>query len=126
MRRDLDYLFEQWALWVRNGCNSRSGFASMLEMMMVTRCQFSGGGGAPNDALETSIEGAVALLSTSDETAAVVVRIEYGAWEIRGLDLNAPQITKAHALSLTLRQYRRKLTKARSFVTEYLKESRKK
>ena len=56
MRRDLDSLFELWALWVRNGCNARSGFASMLEMMMVTRCQFTGGGGAPNDSLETSIE----------------------------------------------------------------------
>ncbi|HGE7088428.1 TPA: hypothetical protein ACGB3K_005168 [Klebsiella aerogenes] len=125
MRRDLDYLFELWALWVRNGCNSRRGFASMLEMMMVTRCQFSGGGGAPNDSVETSIEGAVAALTLVDETAAVVVRIEYGAWEIRGLDINAPHIDKAHALSLSLRQYRRKLAKARSFVTEHLKESRK-
>lgn len=66
MRRDLDYLFELWALWVRNGCNARSGFASMLEMMMVTRCQFSGGGGAPNDSLETSIEGAVTALTLVD------------------------------------------------------------
>lgn len=97
----------------------------MLEMMMVTRCQFSGGGGAPNDSVETSIEGAVAALTLVDETAAVVVRIEYGAWEIRGLDINAPHIDKAHALSLSLRQYRRKLAKARSFVTEHLKESRK-
>lgn len=97
----------------------------MLEMMMVTRCQFSGGGGAPNDSVETSIEGAVAALTLVDETAAVVVRIEYGAWEIRGLDTNAPHIDKAHALSLSLRQYRRKLAKARSFVTEHLKESRK-
>lgn len=125
MRRDLDYLFELWALWVRNGCNARSGFASMLEMMMVTRCQFSGGGGAPNDSLETSIEGAVAALALVDETAAVVVRIEYGAWEIRGLDISAPHIDKAHALSLSLRQYRRKLAKARSFVTDHLKESRR-
>lgn len=125
MRRDLDYLFELWALWVRNGCNSRSGFASMLEMMMVTRCQFSGGGGTPNDSLETSVEGAIAALTKIDETAAIVVRIEYGAWEIRGLDISAPHIDKAHALSLTLRQYRRKLAKARSFVTDYLKESRK-
>ncbi|EIY9888895.1 hypothetical protein [Escherichia coli] len=114
MRRDLDSLFELWALWVRNGCNARSGFASMLEMMMVTRCQFTGGGGAPNDSLETSIEGAVTALTVVDETAALVVRIEYGAWEIRGLDINAPHIDKAHALSLSLRQYRRKLAKARA------------
>lgn len=125
MRRDLDYLFELWARWVRNGCNARSGFASMLEMMMVTRCQFSGGGGAPNDSLETSIEGAVTALTLVDETAALVVRIEYGAWEIRGLDTCAEQIDKAHALSISLRQYRRKLARARSFVTDYLKESRK-
>nr|WP_247751353.1 hypothetical protein [Citrobacter portucalensis] len=111
-------------MWVRNGCNARSGFASMLEMMMVTRCQFSGGGGAPNDSLETSIEGAVTALTLVDETAALVVRIEYGAWEIRGLDISAPHLDKAHALSLSLRQYRRKLAKARSFVTDYLKESR--
>ena len=63
--------------------------------MMVTRCQFTGGGGAPNDSLETSIEGAVTALTVVDETAALVVRIEYGAWEIRGLDINAPHIDKA-------------------------------
>lgn len=124
MRRDLDSLFELWALWVRNGCNARSGFASMLEMMMVTRCQFTGGGGAPNDSLETSIEGAMTALTVVDETAALVVRIEYGAWEIRGLDINAPHIDKAHALSLSLRQYRRKLAKARAYVVDYLKKRR--
>lgn len=44
----LERRLELWARWIVTGCNSsRGGFASMLEMMMVTRCQFSGGGGEP-------------------------------------------------------------------------------
>ncbi|SPW74383.1 Uncharacterised protein [Escherichia coli] len=124
MRRDLDSCLSYGRCGCAMAANARSGFASMLEMMMVTRCQFTGGGGAPNDSLETSIEGAVTALTVVDETAALVVRIEYGAWEIRGLDINAPHIDKAHALSLSLRQYRRKLAKARAYVVDYLKKRR--
>lgn len=123
-RRDLDYLFELWARWIHNGCNvRRGGFASMLEMMMATQCQFSGGGGGePKDEIEASVEAAVMALAQIDEDAALIVRIEYGAWVFKSLDGTATQLEKAHALSMTLVTYKRKLAKARSFVTDHMKE----
>ncbi|MFA9209481.1 MAG: hypothetical protein ACEQSN_15015 [Yersinia sp. (in: enterobacteria)] len=123
-RDDVDYLLELWARWIQNGCNEgRSGFASMLEMMMVTRCQFSGGGGgSPRDEIETGVEAAVMALTAEDAKAALILRIEYGAWEIRTLDCSSTQLEKAHALSLTLRTYKRKLAKSRSFVADFLEK----
>lgn len=119
-REDLDQLLELWARWVLNGKNSREGFSSMLEMMMVTRCQFSGGGGAPNDAIETSIEGAVALLTLQDRLSAKVLRIEFGVWVLCGRPTT--QLSKSIALGMPLITYRRKLEKARSFVAGYLEK----
>lgn len=116
--RELDSLLELWALWIHRGCNSRAGFASMLQMMMATRCQFSGAGGAPNDEIETRVEGGVALLTTRDKLAATVLRVEYGVYWIRSQPKT--QLDKAVALRLSLQQYRRRLDKARRFVGEYI------
>lgn len=116
--RELDTLLELWALWILRGCNSRAGFASMLQMMMATRCQFSGAGGAPNDEIETRVEGGVALLATRDELAALVLRVEYGVYTFK--DEARTQLDKAVKLRLSLNQYRRKLNKARQFVAKYI------
>lgn len=116
----LERRLELWARWIVNGCNGRSGFASMLEMMMTTRCQFNGGGGEPKDDIETGVEAAVMSLTAIDDSAAMVLRVEYGAWSYRCLDNAATQIDKAHALSLSLRTYKRRLAKARRHVAEYL------
>lgn len=119
-RRDLDQLLELWARWAIAGYSNGRGssFASVLEMMMVTRCQFSGGGGAPNDAVETSVEGVVALLKIQDELSARVLRIEYGVKRFRSNPQT--QLGKSAAMGITLIRYRRKLEKARRFVAEYL------
>lgn len=117
----LERRLELWARWIVTGCNSsRGGFASMLEMMMVTRCQFSGGGGEPRDEIETAVEAAVMSLTAGDESAALVLRVEYGAWAPKSLDGATTQLDKAHALGLSLRTYKRKLAKARKHVAEYL------
>lgn len=116
--RELDQLLELWALWIVRGCNSRQGFASMLQMMMATRCQHSGAGGAPNDEIETRVEGGVALLATRDELAALVLRVEYGVYTFK--DEARTQLDKAVKLRLSLNQYRRKLNKARQFVAKYI------
>jgi len=120
---DLDSLFDLWARWVLNGCNARGGFASMLQMMMATRCQFSGGGGEPNDSLETSIEGAVALLSTTDKNSATVLRVEYGVLTLVGEPKT--QLDKAAAMGINVKTYRRRLDKGRAFVADYLIERKK-
>lgn len=118
----LEQRLELWARWIVGGCNSRSGFASMLEMMMVTRCQFSGGG-EPKDQIEMEVEAAVMSLTNCDEKAARILRIEYGAiengaWAPKSLDKAHTQMDKAHALGLSLRTYKRKLAKARLYVAE--------
>lgn len=125
MRRpDLEDLLEMWARWIVNGCNQRGGFSSMLEMMMVTRCQFSGGGGPPSDYLEMSVEMAVTSLATQDKDAAYILRVEYGAVTHWSLGEATDQLTRAHALGTTLRTYQRKLKKAREFVRAYLKKDK--
>lgn len=117
----LERRLELWARWIVSGCNSsRGGFASMLEMMMITRCQFSGGGGEPRDDIEASVEAAVILLTAADRTAARILRVEYGAWAPKSLDGATTQLDKAHALGLSLRTYKRKLAKARKHVADYL------
>lgn len=117
----LEHRLELWARWIVNGCNSsRSGFASMLEMMTVTRCQFSGGGGEPQDEIETAVEAAVISLTIVDKSAARILRVEYGAWAPKSLDGATTQLDKAHALGLSLRTYKRKLAKARKYVADYL------
>lgn len=126
MRRpDLDELLEMWARWIVNGCNSHgSGFASMLEMMMVTRCQFNGGGGPPSDYLEVSVEAAVMSLTAVDPESATVIRVEYGAWTSKSLDGATTQLARAHAMGITLRSYERRLKKAREYVRAYLKRDK--
>lgn len=120
----LERRLELWARWIVTGCNSRSGFSSMLEMMMVTRCQFSGGGGEPRDDIETGVEAAVMSLTAVDKVAALILRVEYGAWAPKSLDGAPTQLDKAHALGLSLRTYKRKLAKARQHVANYLGISR--
>lgn len=124
--QNLERLLEMWARWIQNGCclPSGNGFASMLEMMMETRCQFNGGGGLPPDVLETKVEGAVSLLAKADKLAALVIRIEYGAWRLPNMRTNAKQIDKAHALRMPLRTYERKLCAGRRFIAEKLGISR--
>lgn len=117
----LEQRLELWARWIVNGCNSsRGGYASMLEMMTVTRCQFSGGGGVPQDEIETAVEAAVISLTIIDRSAARILRVEYGAWAPKSLDGATTQLDKAHALGLSLRTYKRKLAKARKHVADYL------
>lgn len=126
MRRvvmNLERRLELWARWIVSGCNERSGFASMLEMMMSTRCQFSGGGGPPSDELESSVEAAVISLAAEDGKAALILRVEYGAWALRSLSnasIQPKQMDKAHALGVSLRTYKRKLAKARKHVGDHL------
>lgn len=119
---ELDRLLELWALWILRGCNARSGFASMLDMMAVTGGQFTGGGGVPNDEIETSVEGAVALLTIEDELAATILRLEYGVWRFR--EETRTQLDRAVKLRLSLGQYRRKLAKARQFLMRHLEHRR--
>lgn len=115
--QELDAVLDLWARWILRGCNSRSGFASMGEMMIVTRCQFSGGGGTPNDEIETRIEGGVAWLTTQDELAATILRAEYGVITFKSRPRT--QLDKAVALRLSVQRYRRKLAKARQVVAFY-------
>lgn len=116
----LERRLELWARWIFNGKTESSGFASMLEMMMVTRCQFSGGGGAPRYDLEADVEAAVISLRMTDGSAAKILEVEYGAWVPKSLDGATKQLDKAHALGLSLRTYKRKLAKARKHVADYL------
>lgn len=116
--REIDSLLDLWARWIHRGRSASGGFASMLEMMMATHCQFSGGGGAPNDEIETRVEGGVALLTKEDKEAATVLRVEYGVWTIKSRPFR--QIDKAVALRMSLNQYKRKLKKARDFVGRYV------
>lgn len=121
IRMTLERRLELWARWIINGCNSRgAGFASMLEMMTITRCQFSGGGGEPRDDIEAGVEAAVMSLTAVDKDAARILRVEYGAWAPKSLDGATTQLDKAHALGLSLRTYKRKLAKARQHVASYL------
>jgi len=116
--REIDSLLDLWARWIFRGRSASGGFASMLQMMMETHCQFSGGGGAPNDEIETRVEGGVALLTTLDEVAATVLRVEYGVWTMKSRPRR--QLDKAAALRMSLNQYQRKLKKARDFVGRYV------
>lgn len=121
-RRDLDARLDLWARWIARGCNaSGAGFASMLDMMITTRCQFNGGGGTPNDSIETHVEGALAALTLVDEKAAFVARVEYGPYWIYTNTPAKTQIDRAHAIGMSVRTYKRHLTRGRAFLTDYLK-----
>lgn len=122
---DLDFLFEQWARWVYFEGYYGSGFGSQLEMMMVTGCVFSSGGrGQLLWTIEADVEAAVMALAAVNHRSAKVVRYEYGAWVLRGLDSKAKQIEKAHALSISLSTYKRELATGRLFVAEWLSKRR--
>lgn len=116
----LERRLELWARWRVTGCNESSGFSSMLEMMMVTRCQFTGSSGGPRDDIEAGVEAAVMSLRIVDNTAARILEVEYGAWAPKSLDGATTQLDKAHALGLSLRTYKRKLSKARQHVANSL------
>lgn len=124
---ELDHVFELWARWIRGTDLGGSGLGSMLEMMMVTGCMFSGGGGNPAlHTVQAEVEAAVMQLAVEDRSAANVLRYEYGAWvlEVNGLDKKVRQIDKAHALFISLPTYKRRLAKAREFVADQLSQKR--
>lgn len=119
-RLSLERRLELWARWIFNGKTESSGFSSTLEMMMVTRCEFSGDGSVPSYDLEADVEAAVMSLRMTDGSAAKILEVEYGAWVPKSLDGATKQLDKAHALGLSLRTYKRKLAKARKHVADYL------
>ncbi|CAI2030352.1 Uncharacterised protein [Serratia ficaria] len=122
---ELDAVLEQWARWIRADGYGGSSFGSMLEMMMITGCMFSGGGrGQALWTVEADVEAAVMALAAADRNAATVIRIEYGAWDLGGLDKKARQIDKAHALFISLSTYKRCLAKGRGFIAAWLSKQR--
>ncbi|UAN65888.1 hypothetical protein KGP16_27320 (plasmid) [Serratia sp. JSRIV006] len=122
--QDLDRVLEMWARWVWRGY-SGGGFCSMIDMMMTTGCVFNGGGRGPALwSVEAEVEAAVMALAAVNGSAARVLRYEYGAWALRGLDEKAKQIDKAHALFMSLSTYKRHLAKGRAFVFDWMIKKR--
>lgn len=121
MTHNLDQLLELWARWIQNGCNQPTSYSSIIDMLMTTRGQPGGSNAAPNDSLETSVEGAVSLLTVIDEDAAHVLRVEYGAIFIKDFDPKDRQIDKAHRLGMSVRTYKNRLHRARNYVANWLK-----
>lgn len=115
----LDHALELWARWVISGGHEQRGFQSVIHMMMVTQCVFSGGGkpaGIPADGIEADIEAALLALRQSDMPAANAVRVEYMR--------QGTQLQKAMSLQLTLRTYRKHLQKGRAALLRHLAERR--
>uniref|UniRef100_A8GLP6 Uncharacterized protein n=1 Tax=Serratia proteamaculans (strain 568) TaxID=399741 RepID=A8GLP6_SERP5 len=124
---ELDYVLELWARWVNDSYSGGSGFGSMLEMMMVTGGVFSGGGHSPAlYSVQAEVEASVMALAAVDRAAADILRVEYGVGYILPgrLDKKPRQIDKAHALLISLRTYKRRLSKAREFVLNDLRKRR--
>lgn len=112
---------ELWAKWIASGRQTRRGFHSQLHMMMVTRCEFSGSGGTPDDGVpidcvEAEIEaGLLRLRLTKPDQAAVVV----AAYCWPGTDSD-----RALRLDMTLRTFGRQKKAGRLFLLRHLAERR--
>lgn len=121
MRYSLEKLLEMWARWAQRGGKPPEYEESIIYVLGRSRGYLASSNNEPNDSLETSVEGAVALLSVRKPEAAFVLRVEYGAFDFTGLDPNARQIDKAHALGMPVRTYKNHLNTARSYVAQMLK-----
>ena len=127
----LHTLLEQWARWIKQGRPvgpGASGFDSMIHMMMVTGCQFSGGQSgprAPNVGLasvEQVIDTAVVKLAAGDHPMrAKVLRVEYGVVRLKNVR-DPKQEHLAHALGMSVRTYKRNLAAAREHVSQTLEK----
>ncbi|MCE2597166.1 hypothetical protein K6Y31_20540 [Motilimonas cestriensis] len=117
-RRRLDQAFEMWARWVHHG-HLVAGYRSLTGVMMENKGQMNFGSGGKQpviDCVELRIETALCQLVPTKPRAVDVVRVEYGAWRIPSLPLDAKRIDKAHKMNISLATYERDLALARAHV----------
>lgn len=113
---------ELWATWIARGQQARRGFHSQLHMMMVTRCEFSGGSscahddGMPLDCIEAEIEAGLLRLRLTKPAQAAVVVAAY-CWP--GTDME-----RSERLDMTLRTFGRQKKAGRLFLLRHLAERR--
>lgn len=111
----LDDALDLWARWVVTGAQSR-GFQSMLHMMMVTQCNFSGSSSKRSsidlDCVEADIEACLLSMRSGNDICADVIKREYMT--------DGSQFKKAAALQMPLRTYKRKLKAGKATVLQYL------
>ncbi|MFD2178532.1 hypothetical protein [Veronia pacifica] len=114
MNAQWDAVFEQWARWVHHG-RMLPGGQSVLGKLIECQGVFGTRGrpGAPVDCMEAAVEASLAKLAKSNQQAATVFRHEYGALSSPGADT---QLKRAHAISVSLPTYKRRLKLAREHV----------
>lgn len=117
---DLDYLLELWARWIINGRFQAAPCACspMFEHVLGERSYTSGKG--PKDSIEATIEAAVMALAAEDSKSATVIRVEYRVWVFGPVCRSPSQLEKAHSIPMALTSYKRRLAKAREFITTRL------
>jgi DNA-directed RNA polymerase specialized sigma subunit, sigma24 homolog len=116
----LDEAIELWARWtVTGGSLNSGGFQSMLHMMMVTHCVFSGGGKkaiTPDEGVEAEIESCLMKLRREESLIPDVIKIEYM--------LDATQMKKAERMGISLKTYKKRLQQGRKLILMHLAERR--
>lgn len=121
----LESLFHDWARWVHQGGVSDSGHSIIAKLMATRGVLIRGSGhGGPVDCVEAEIEVALARINQQKPAAVTLFRLEYGAIRQPGFNPEQTQILKAHALGISVRTYKRRLSAVKNFIVEQLKEKR--
>jgi hypothetical protein len=121
-----DDVFNSWARWVNQGGNAPTG-QSILSKLIENKGIFfySGGGSGPMlDCIEAEVELALSALHLDNPASVHLFRLDYAAIRQRGFDASKPQLEKALALGISVRTYKRRLSVARAFVINQLKNKR--
>lgn len=122
-----DDVFNSWARWVNQGGHAPGGQSILSKLIdnkgMVT---YGGGVGPSLDCIEAEIESALCALQRDNPNSVHLFRLEYAAIRQRGFDASKPQLEKSHALGISVRTYKRRLSTARTFVIHRLKKKREK
>ncbi len=121
-----DKQFDSWARWCVSG-GSLPGYKSIMGKMMQDQGVMTFGSGPASpviDCVELEIENALSVLAKTNLPAVQIIRFEYGAVNLQGLNASATQLQKANKLEISVRTYRTRLKLAREFVSVTLSQNK--
>lgn len=115
-------LLESWARWVSQD-GTLSGGQSMLSKLIDNKGMvFYGATNASPliDCIEARIEARLMQLYNEHAQHVELLRLEYGAVQVKGVNPSDSQTAKAHAMGMSLRTYQRHLSVIKTLVFQQL------